>query len=70
LERAAYLLGAAGALREQIQVPMLPDEQAEYDLELAALKQELSDDAFQKAWLAGSVADLDQAVEYALAGSS
>jgi predicted ATPase/class 3 adenylate cyclase len=67
-ERAARLLGAAEALREQIQVPMLPDEQAEYDLELSALRQELNDDAFQKVWIAGRVMGTDQAVEYALAG--
>jgi predicted ATPase len=70
LERAAYLLGAAEAIREKIQVPMLPDEQVEYDLELVALRQELDDDAFQKVWIAGRVVDTDQAVEYALSGLS
>jgi predicted ATPase len=67
-ERAARLLAAAESLREQIGVPMLPDEQAEYELELVALKQVLDDGAFQKAWIAGSVMDVDRAVEYALGG--
>ena len=67
LERAAHLLGAAEALRKQIEVPMLPDEQAEYDLELVALKQAIAAGAFQNAWNAGRAMTIDQAVEYALA---
>ena len=49
---------------------MLPDEQVEYDLEVTALRQELNDEAFRKAWIAGSLMDTDQAVEYALTGLS
>jgi predicted ATPase/class 3 adenylate cyclase len=67
-ERAARLLGAAGVLRELIEVPMLANEREEYDVELAALKQELDTRAFQIAWTAGSIMDIDQAVAYALAG--
>jgi hypothetical protein len=59
---------AAAALREQIEAPMLPDEQTEYDLELAALKQALDAGTLQRAWIAGGAMDIDQAVEYALAG--
>ncbi|UCG23721.1 MAG: adenylate/guanylate cyclase domain-containing protein [Chloroflexota bacterium] len=67
-ERAARLLGAAEALRESIEAPMLADEQAEYDMELAALRQELDADSLQRALIAGRVMDIDQAVDYALAG--
>ena len=67
-ERAARLLGAAEALRELSEAPMLADEQEEYDLELAALRRELDADVFQKAWVAGRVMDIDKAVEYALTG--
>jgi predicted ATPase/class 3 adenylate cyclase len=66
-ERAARLLGAAEALRELIDAPMLDNEREEYDAELALLKQELDPVTFQKAWHAGSVMEVDQAVDYALA---
>ena len=67
-ERSACLLGAAEALRELIEAPMLANEREEYDLELDALKGELDAGAFRKAWIAGRVMDIDQAVDYALAG--
>jgi predicted ATPase/class 3 adenylate cyclase len=66
--RAARLLGAAEALREQVEIDMLPGEQEEYDLELAALRKDLDDVAFQRAWVEGRIMDVDQAVEFALAG--
>ena len=47
---------------------MLADEQAEYDLELVALKQLLAAGPFQEAWTAGRAMGIEQAVEYALAG--
>jgi hypothetical protein len=66
-ERAARLLGAAEALRELAGAPMLVWEREEYDMELAVLKQELDAGALHKAWAAGKVMDIDQAVDYALA---
>jgi hypothetical protein len=69
-QRAARLLGAAAALRERIAVPMLSEEQIEYDQELTALKQTLDGKAFEEAWLAGSFMTVDEAVGYALAGSA
>ena len=68
LERAASLLGAAEALREQIKVPMADDEQTEYVLELTTLSQVLAVDLLQKAWLAGRKMNIDEAVSYALEG--
>ena len=67
-ERAARLLGAAEALRQKIAVPMLADEQAEYDMELAALEGAIAPEPFQIAWTAGRNMNIDQAVPFALAG--
>jgi predicted ATPase len=66
-ERAASLLGAAEALRAGIDVPMLTNEQAEYDQELAALRDTLDPEVFQAAWFTGRAMEINQAVQYALA---
>ena len=56
------------ALRQLVEAPMLANEREEYDRELALLKAELDAGAFQNAWIAGGHMDLDQAVDFALAG--
>ncbi len=66
--RALPVNRTAAALCEQIEAPMLPDEQTEYDLELIALQQALDAGTLQRAWITGGAMDIDQAVEYALAG--
>lgn len=68
--RAARLLGAAEALREQTGVPMLANEQVEYEAEVATLKQVLDAWELQSEWLAGRAMSIEQAVEYALADLS
>ncbi|MGD8585080.1 MAG: adenylate/guanylate cyclase domain-containing protein [Chloroflexota bacterium] len=68
LERAARLLGAAEVLREQAETPMLANEHEEYDLELVSLKEDLDAGTFERAWVAGRVMGINQAVEFALSG--
>lgn len=65
-QRAARLLGAAEVLRERIGIPMLPLERAEYDREVAALREQLDPAALGSEWAAGRALALDEAVTYAL----
>ncbi len=67
MQQAGTLLGAAEALREQINVDMLSDEHMEYDTEVAALRESLDPDALAEAWASGRQLELDAAVAYALA---
>jgi hypothetical protein len=64
--RAATLLGAAEALREQVHVEMLPHEKVEYRRELDVLGNNLEPDALDTAWSAGRRLNMDTAVTYAL----
>lgn len=65
LELSARLLGAADAVRKAHKTPMTTQEQPEYDLELAALRDALSPEAFQRAWRHGQGMSLDEAVAFA-----
>jgi predicted ATPase len=69
-ERAARLLGAAEAARAVASSPMWPDQQQEYDRELAALRAQLDAAALAREWEAGQALTLDEAVKYALAEGS
>jgi len=66
-ERAARLLGAAEAARAAANSPMWPDEQLEYDRELAAVRAQLDEAALAREWKAGRALTLEEAVAYALA---
>ncbi len=68
--RAARLLGAAEALREQIGISMLPPEHAEYAAEVAGLRGQLEPAAFDAEWVAGRAMAQDQAIAYALEDAS
>jgi tetratricopeptide (TPR) repeat protein len=65
-ERAAKLMGAAEALREAADTPMLIHEQSEYDLHFARLKERADQEQVEAAWEAGRHMSMGEAVAYAL----
>jgi predicted ATPase len=62
LENAVTLIGAADALRQNIGRPVNFLDKPEYERELAALREEAGEEAFQSAWRKGQAMDLDQVV--------
>jgi len=67
-ERATRLFGAAQALHETIHAGLAaayPDR-VEYDRSMAAVRSQLTDDAFSTFWAEGRTMTLEQAVDYAL----
>jgi tetratricopeptide (TPR) repeat protein len=64
--KAACLFGVAEALRDVIGASLLPDERANYDGLVAAVRARLGDKAFAAAWASGRTMMLEQAVAYAL----
>jgi len=69
-ERAAWLFGAAEALREAVGAFVLPLYRAEYERGVAAVRSGLDEVAFSAAWSEGRAMTPEQAVEYALEPSS
>ena len=65
-ERAARLLGAAEALREQVQIAMTVMERALYDREVAELRAGMEAERFGSCWAEGRALTMGQAVEYAV----
>ena len=65
-ERGARLFGAAAALRQAINTPLHPADQGEHEQAVAALRQQLGEVAFSRAWAVGQALDLLAAIEYAL----
>jgi tetratricopeptide (TPR) repeat protein len=66
LKSAVRLLGAAAAARAAIGTQRMPADSAEYDEELAHLKQQLTEDVMQAAWAEGQVLTLDGATKIAM----
>jgi non-specific serine/threonine protein kinase len=66
-ERAAKLFAAADALREEIRVPLSPNERAELDID--GLRERLGEEAFGECWAAGRALGVNKAVEYARSGA-
>jgi hypothetical protein len=64
--RAARLLAASEALREAVGTPRASSEQEKHERSLAAIRAELGEGAFAKAWAEGGAMASAQAVEYAL----
>jgi predicted ATPase/class 3 adenylate cyclase len=60
--RAARILGAAEALREQVNSPMTPFEQPEYDREVASLREELDETSLASAWAEGRALTMGQVI--------
>ncbi|HEX9076787.1 MAG TPA: hypothetical protein VF932_13470, partial [Anaerolineae bacterium] len=65
LETAIRLLGAANTLRQIGDSKMVPEETAEYAVELDALKGAVDDEIFRAAWAEGQGMTMDQAIAYA-----
>ncbi|MDQ6794307.1 MAG: hypothetical protein M3067_05740 [Chloroflexota bacterium] len=66
--RAARLLGAAEALRELAESPILAFERPEYEVQVGHLREELDEGAFTWAWAEGREMNADDAVAFALSG--
>ncbi len=68
--RAAYLFGAAEALREVSEARMTAIEREEYDGQIARLRSEFDDGVLGPAWTAGRGMTSDEAVAFALSQSA
>ena len=62
LAYASTLLGAASAIRQSNNLVMSFVDQPLHEQELAAVRDELGAEAFEKAWREGQAMDLDEAV--------
>jgi tetratricopeptide (TPR) repeat protein len=65
-ERAAQLLGASDGLLKDMGLRQQPSDQPEVDRFEAAVRTQLSKEAFTAAWEKGQAMSLDEAVAYAL----
>jgi predicted ATPase/DNA-binding SARP family transcriptional activator len=65
-EQAAQLFGAAESLRESIGGCIEPSDQKEFDHYAAAVRAQLDEAAFAKAWAEGRAMTLEQVIEHAL----
>jgi DNA-binding CsgD family transcriptional regulator len=68
LPKAARLLGAAHALRQETGYQRFRLRQNSYDIAVHALRSALGDQAFDQAWDEGAALALDDAVNYAQRG--
>jgi predicted ATPase/class 3 adenylate cyclase len=65
-ERAVKLMSAAEALREASSSPRTPQEQIEYDRELAGLRGGMDETAFNLLWEEGQSMNMEQAIDFAV----
>ena len=65
--RAARLLGAAAAIRARYRSDMAPDERAETEQALQAIRAQLESRAFEDAWAEGGALDEEGALAFAAA---
>lgn len=65
-QRAARFFGAAESLRETIDTPLPPTEQAAYDRDVMAVRAGLSEADFKEVWQEGRALPLEEALAYAL----
>jgi predicted ATPase/class 3 adenylate cyclase len=65
-QRAVLLLGAAEALREEVDSIMTDFEQVEYDREVSLLREQVGERAFEKWWVEGRNITMDEAIELAV----
>jgi len=63
-ERAARLYGAAEALREATGISLAPVERPSYEREVEAVRAQLDESSFRKAWAQGRGMSLDEALDY------
>ena len=64
--RAACLLGIVDGLRARTGSELMPPDQHQHDLDVAATRKALGEKAFEAVWASGRALSLDQAAEYAL----
>lgn len=64
--RAAQLFGAAEALREAINLPMVPFDRPEYERDVEAGRSTVEPDTWREAWQVGRAMGWDEAVQIAL----
>jgi predicted ATPase/class 3 adenylate cyclase len=67
-ECAVQLLGAAEALRENINIAMSQYERSEYDNQVSELRSSMDEKVFSNLWSEGRRMTMDQAVQLALDG--
>ena len=65
-ERAARLLGASAALRDEMGAPLAPASRADHDHAANAARAALGEDAFAAAWAVGQAMSLEEAITDAL----
>jgi hypothetical protein len=65
-ERAVKLMSAAEALREVSSSARTPQEQIEYERELAGLRAGMDDSNFDALWAVGQSMNMEQAVDFAM----
>jgi|TARA_B100000315_G_scaffold211852_1_gene208904 hypothetical protein len=66
-ERATRLVGAAAAIRKEIEAVVQPADRRTYESDLEAMRAELGSEAFESARNEGSLTDVAQAVAGELA---
>jgi predicted ATPase/class 3 adenylate cyclase len=65
-ERSVRLYGAVAALQAANKISMWPSERVEFERNTSALRAQLDEATWAKAWAEGSAMSMEQAVEYAL----
>jgi non-specific serine/threonine protein kinase len=65
-QRAAIILGAADSLRRMIDSNPTPMEKAEYEQEVAALRDKMGPAEFQQAWEQGQALGMEEAIALAV----
>jgi predicted ATPase len=70
VKRAAQLLGATVAAFEEIGIRLQPQDQPEFDRQVANIHDKLGTETFDDMWARGRAMTLDNALEFAIANSS
>lgn len=65
-KHAIALLGAAEAIRQHYQSPMIAVEESEYETEIALIRQAAGESVFLAAYRQGQLMTMDQAIDFAL----
>jgi hypothetical protein len=65
-ERAAWLLGASAALRDETGLPLTPIARADHDHASEVAREALGEVAFEKAWTAGNETPFEASIIAAL----
>jgi predicted ATPase/class 3 adenylate cyclase len=64
--KGVRLFGASEALRERIGSALEPEDQLQYDRDMLDMRNQLSEEAFSKAWEEGRAMSMEEAIAYAL----